>query len=73
VGFVVDEVALGQVFSEYFSFSWQFSLLQMLHLSSPLLLPPPPVHTFQLLVVFFNFGFCPFFLPPFPFSLQLLF
>jgi hypothetical protein len=24
VGFVVDKVALGQVFSQYFGFSWQF-------------------------------------------------
>jgi hypothetical protein len=31
VGFVVDKVALGQVFSQYFSFPCQFSFHQMLH------------------------------------------
>jgi hypothetical protein len=31
VGFVVDEVALGQVFSEYFSFPCQSSFHQILH------------------------------------------
>jgi hypothetical protein len=31
VGFVVDIVALGQVFSEYFGFPCQFSFHQMLH------------------------------------------
>jgi hypothetical protein len=31
VGFVVDEVALGQVFSEYFGFSCQSSFHQILH------------------------------------------
>jgi hypothetical protein len=31
VGFVVDKVALGQVFSEYFGFSYQFSFHQMVH------------------------------------------
>jgi hypothetical protein len=31
VGFVVDKVALGQVFSEYFGFSCQSSLHQLLH------------------------------------------
>jgi hypothetical protein len=31
VGFVVDKVALGQVFSEYFGFVCQFSFRQMLH------------------------------------------
>jgi hypothetical protein len=31
VGFVVDEVALGQVFSEYFCFPCQFSFHQLLH------------------------------------------
>jgi hypothetical protein len=30
VGFVVDEVALGQVFSEYFGFPCQLSFHQML-------------------------------------------
>jgi hypothetical protein len=37
VGFVVDKVALGQVFSEYFGFPCQFAfhrLLQIHHLSS---------------------------------------
>jgi hypothetical protein len=36
VGFVVDKVALGQVFSEYFGFPCQFSFLGLLrtHLSS---------------------------------------
>jgi hypothetical protein len=38
VGFVVDEVALGQVFSEYFGFLCQFSFHRLLyihhHLSS---------------------------------------
>jgi hypothetical protein len=31
VGFVVDKVALGQVFSEYFSFPCQSTLHQFLH------------------------------------------
>jgi hypothetical protein len=31
VGFVVDEVALRQVFSEYFGFPCQFSFHQLLH------------------------------------------
>jgi hypothetical protein len=31
VGFVVDKVALGQVFSEYFGFPCQSSLHQILH------------------------------------------
>jgi hypothetical protein len=31
VGFVVDKVALGQVFSEYFGFPCQFSFHQILH------------------------------------------
>jgi hypothetical protein len=31
VGFVVDKVALGQVFSEYFDFSCQFSFHSLLH------------------------------------------
>jgi hypothetical protein len=31
VGFVVDKVALGQVFSEYFSFPCQSSFHQLLH------------------------------------------
>jgi hypothetical protein len=32
VGFVVDEVVLGQVFSEYFGFPCQFSFHQVLHI-----------------------------------------
>jgi hypothetical protein len=32
VGFVVDEVALGQVFSEYFDFPCQFSFHRLLHI-----------------------------------------
>jgi hypothetical protein len=32
VGFVVDKVALGQVFSEYFSFLCQFSFHLLLHI-----------------------------------------
>jgi hypothetical protein len=32
VGFLVENVALGQVFFEYFGFLYQFSLSQMLHL-----------------------------------------
>jgi hypothetical protein len=32
VGFVVDEVALGQVFSEYFCFPCQFSFHQVFHI-----------------------------------------
>jgi hypothetical protein len=32
VGFVVDKVALGQVFSEYFSFPCQAPLRQLLHI-----------------------------------------
>jgi hypothetical protein len=31
VGFVVDKMALGQVFSEYFGFPCQFSFHQLLH------------------------------------------
>jgi hypothetical protein len=31
VGFVVDKVALGQVFSEYFGFPFQFSFNRLLH------------------------------------------
>jgi hypothetical protein len=31
VGFVVDEVSLAQVFSEYFGFPCQFSFHQLLH------------------------------------------
>jgi hypothetical protein len=31
VGFVVDKVALGQVFSEYFGFPYQSSFHQFLH------------------------------------------
>jgi hypothetical protein len=31
VGFVVDEVALGKVFSEYFGFPCQFSFHRLLH------------------------------------------
>jgi hypothetical protein len=31
VGFAVDKVALGQVFSEYFGFPWQYSFHQLLH------------------------------------------
>jgi hypothetical protein len=31
VGFVVDKVALGQVFSEYFGFPCQSSFYQLLH------------------------------------------
>jgi hypothetical protein len=32
VGFVVDKVALGQVFSKYFGFPCQFSFHQLLHI-----------------------------------------
>jgi hypothetical protein len=32
VGFVVDKVALGQVFSEYLGFPCQFSFHQLLHI-----------------------------------------
>jgi hypothetical protein len=32
VGFMVDKVALGQVFSEYFGFLCQFSFHQLLHI-----------------------------------------
>jgi hypothetical protein len=32
VGFVVDKVALGQVFSEYFGFPCQFLFHQMVHI-----------------------------------------
>jgi hypothetical protein len=32
VGFVVDKVALGQVFSEYFGFPCQFSFQRLLHI-----------------------------------------
>jgi hypothetical protein len=31
MGFVVDKVALGRNFSEYFSFSWQFLFHRLLH------------------------------------------
>jgi hypothetical protein len=34
VGFVVDKVTLGHVFSEYFGFPCQFSFQQILHTSS---------------------------------------
>jgi hypothetical protein len=33
VGFVVGKVSLGQVFSEYFGFSFQFSFFQFLHIN----------------------------------------
>jgi hypothetical protein len=53
MGFVVDEVSLGQVFSQYFGFPCQFSFYQIYHpelvqWASQLptlevhLLPPPP-------------------------------
>jgi hypothetical protein len=32
VGFVVEKVKLGQVFSEYFRFTSQFSFYQLLHI-----------------------------------------
>jgi hypothetical protein len=32
MGFVVDKVALGQVFSEYFGFPCQFSFHRLLHI-----------------------------------------
>jgi hypothetical protein len=32
VGFVVDKVALGQVFSEYFDFPCQFSFHRLTHI-----------------------------------------
>jgi hypothetical protein len=32
MGFVVDKVALGQVFSEYFGFPLQFSFHRLLHI-----------------------------------------
>jgi hypothetical protein len=32
VGFVLDKVALGQVFSEYFGFPYQFSFHRLLHI-----------------------------------------
>jgi hypothetical protein len=32
VGFVVDKMALGQVFCEYFGFPCQFSFHQLLHI-----------------------------------------
>jgi hypothetical protein len=31
MGFVVDKVALGRSFSEYFGFTWQYSFHQLLH------------------------------------------
>jgi hypothetical protein len=31
VGVVVDKLAMGQVFSEFFGFSWQFSFHQLLY------------------------------------------
>jgi hypothetical protein len=31
VGFVADKVALGKVFSEYFSFPWQYSFHRLHH------------------------------------------
>jgi hypothetical protein len=34
LGFIVDKVALGQVFSEYFGFPCQFSFHQFLHIHS---------------------------------------
>jgi hypothetical protein len=36
VGFVVDKVALGHVFSEYFGFSCQFSFHRLLHINNHL-------------------------------------
>jgi hypothetical protein len=36
VGFVVDEVALEQAFSEYFGFPCQFSFHRLLHIHHPL-------------------------------------
>jgi hypothetical protein len=36
VGFVVDKVALGQVFSEYFGFPCQSSFHELLHNHPPL-------------------------------------
>jgi hypothetical protein len=33
VGFVVDKVTLGQIYSEYFDFSWKFSFHQLLHVN----------------------------------------
>jgi hypothetical protein len=35
MGFMVDELAQEQVFSEYFSFPFQFSLHSMLHIRIP--------------------------------------
>jgi hypothetical protein len=35
MGFVVDKVALGHVFSDYFDFSCQFSFHQLLHTHHP--------------------------------------
>jgi hypothetical protein len=35
VGFVVDKVALGQVFSEYFGFPYQFLFHKILHHNHP--------------------------------------
>jgi hypothetical protein len=35
MGFVVDKVALGQVFSEYFGFPYQLSFHQILHHNHP--------------------------------------
>jgi hypothetical protein len=31
VGFVVDKAALGQIFTEYFGFTYQFSFHRLLH------------------------------------------
>jgi hypothetical protein len=32
MGFVVDEVVLGQIFSEYFDFPWQLSFHRLSHI-----------------------------------------
>jgi hypothetical protein len=43
VGFVVDKVALGQVFSKHFSFPCQFSFHQLLHIYHNLLSRAHPI------------------------------
>jgi hypothetical protein len=35
VGFVVEKVALGQIFSKHFGFSYQFSFHRLLHTHQP--------------------------------------
>jgi hypothetical protein len=48
VGFVVEKVALGQVFTEYFGFSCQSSFHQFLHNHQPVVAAVPKSCTAQI-------------------------